>query len=253
MTAKRGILARWFRRKGPAPAVPPNCRIYAVGDIHGRSDLLDRIVHLIRDDVAAHPKETILVFIGDYVDRGADSKGVITRLLDLKREFTVHFLKGNHDEVLLDFLNDPRAYRVWCEFGAVETLLSYGVRPPLSEGDDALIDARDRFARALPQSHRAFLEALSLSFEIGDYFFAHAGIRPGVPFENQQPNDLLWIREEFLTSTADFGKVVVHGHTPTRTPTRKSNRIGIDTGAYSTGRLTAAVFEGKDCRFLQTS
>ena len=247
----RGI-TNWLRGKRAAPSVPPDCRVYAVGDIHGRSDLLDRMVRLIRRDAAACSEKPILVFLGDYVDRGKDSKGVIVQLIDLQREFAAQLLRGNHDQVLLDFLRDPNTYRMWRDFGAVETLLSYGVRPPLSDEDGDLKDARDRFARALPAKHRAFLEALTFSWEIGDYFFSHAGVRPGTAFEEQRPADLMWIREEFLNSTVDFGKVVIHGHTPTETPVKKLNRIGVDTGAYATGRLTAAVLTGADCRFLET-
>ena len=246
-------LTSWFRKKDASPSVPPDCRVYAVGDIHGRSDLLDRMIRLIRKDAAGHSQTPILVFLGDYVDRGKDSKGVIGQLIDLRHEFAVQLLRGNHDQVLLDFLRDPNIYRVWRDFGAVETLLSYGVRPPLSDEEAALKDARDRFARALPSKHRAFLDALSLSWEIGDYFFSHAGVRPGTAFEEQRPADLLWIREEFLNSTVDFGKVVVHGHTPTEAAVKKPNRIGVDTGAYATGRLTAAVLAGAECRFLETS
>jgi serine/threonine protein phosphatase 1 len=178
---------------------------------------------------------------------------VIARLLKLKREFPAHFLMGNHERALLEFLEAPESYRKWCEFGAVETLLSYGVRPPLADRPEEMVGARDRFARALPAEHRTFLHKLNLSLEIGGYFFAHAGVRPGTPLEQQEPNDLLWIRDQFLTSTEDFGKIVVHGHTPTATAVKTVNRIGIDTGAYATGRLTTAVLEGTDCRFLQTS
>ena len=250
ITAEK-FLRRWFGQKDKAPAVPPDCRVYAIGDIHGRSDLLKRLMSLIQND-ARGPGKKILVFLGDYVDRGADSKGVIEELLNLPDDLGAHFLRGNHDQTLLDFLRDPAAYRVWREFGAVDTLLSYGVRPPLEDSDAAFRDARDRFESALPLDHRNFLESLSLSYEIGDYFFTHAGVRPEVPFEDQEPQDLLWIRDEFLNSAVDFGKVVVHGHTPAGAPVKRQNRIGIDTGAYFTGRLTAAVLEGEKCRFLQT-
>jgi serine/threonine protein phosphatase 1 len=241
-----------WRKKQAVSVVPPHCRVYAIGDIHGRSDLLHRIIRLIRRDALSCAKDTILVFVGDYVDRGPDSKDVIARLIDLQLEFTVHFLKGNHDQALLDFLENPSTYRVWREFGAVETLLSYGVRPPLEDSDTAFLDARDRFARAVPCSHREFLQALSLTCEIGDYFFTHAGVRPKIPLDQQRSDDLLWIREDFLNSSANFGKVIVHGHTPTETPVKKRNRVGIDTGAYFSGRLTAVVLEGRTCRFLQT-
>jgi len=241
-----------WRRKSAGPAVPADCRVYAIGDIHGRSDLLHRMIRIISRESADCSKRTILVFIGDYVDRGPDSKDVIARLIELRHEFTTHFLKGNHDQALLDFLREPNTYRTWREFGAVETLLSYGVRPPLQDADSAFREVRDRFADALPSAHREFLQALPLSCELGDYFFAHAGVRPDIPLQDQRADDLLWIREEFLNSTANFGKVVVHGHTPVTAPVKRKNRVGIDTGAYYSGRLTAAVLDGETCRFLQT-
>jgi serine/threonine protein phosphatase 1 len=228
-------------------------RVYAVGDIHGRLDLLDSIHQLIVKDSAAGPSARIIVYVGDYIDRGPDSKGVIDRLLAPKLDgFKARHLRGNHDQSLLDFLRNPTHYRLWKDYGARDTLTSYGVAPPRFDNDEALTAARDELAVALPPAHREFLEGLRLSFEIGDYFFAHAGVRPGLPLAKQLPDDLMWIREEFLTSTADFGKVVVHGHTPGQEPQRRRNRIGIDTGAYATGRLTCAVLEGAECRFLHT-
>ena len=130
--------------------------------------------------------------------------------------------------------------------------MSYGVRPPLHDDEEAYAVARDQFAERLPQTHLDFLNGLELWLEIGDYFFTHAGVRPGLPLEVQAPEDLMWIREDFLTSNANFGKVVVHGHTPTEAPVKRANRIGVDTGAYATGRLTCAVLEAEDCRFLHT-
>jgi serine/threonine protein phosphatase 1 len=250
-TSALTLLQRVLGRPGGS-SVPPGCRVYAVGDIHGRSDLLERLLRLIRQDSLGRKGKNILVFIGDYIDRGPDSKGVIELLLDLPSRYDVHFLRGNHDQSLLDFLGEPSAFRTWREFGAVDTLLSYGVFPPLADTDVALKDARDRFMRAFPRAHRRFLENLSLWCEVGDYFFTHAGVRPGIPLTEQRQEDLLWIREEFLSSTHDFGKVIVHGHTPMASPVRKTNRIGIDTGAYLTSRLTAVALEGTACRFLQS-
>lgn len=228
-------------------------RVYAVGDIHGRLDLLDSIHEFIAQDSAAGPSARVIVYVGDYIDRGPDSKGVIDRLLTPTLEgFKALHLRGNHDQSLLDFLDDPTHYRLWKEYGARDTLMSYGVAPPRFDNNEALTAARDEFAAALPAAHRKFLDGLHLSLEFGDYFFAHAGVRPGLPLAKQLPDDLMWIREDFLTSTANFGKVVVHGHTPAQEPQRRRNRIGIDTGAYATGRLTCVVLEGAECKFLNT-
>jgi diadenosine tetraphosphatase ApaH/serine/threonine PP2A family protein phosphatase len=244
-------LARIFAGDARAAALPDGVRVYAVGDIHGCAAELDLLLAMIEADVAGWRGERHLVFVGDYVDRGPNSKGVVARLLHPPSGFTVRHLKGNHEQALLDFLDDPESYVAWRDFGARETLLSYGVTAPADDAT-AFAAARDRFRAALPKEHRAFFEALELSARIGDYFFVHAGVRPGIALEMQSAEDLLWVRDEFLASTADFGAVVVHGHTPTMAPVRRRNRIGIDTGAFATGRLTAAVLEGIDCRFLGT-
>jgi serine/threonine protein phosphatase 1 len=238
--------------KGEPRAVPPDHRVYAIGDIHGRRDLLEELLDDIKKDCEGTQQTVTIVFLGDYVDRGPDSKGVIDRLLNLPAPFQGKFLRGNHDQALLDFLADPRMYEIWCSYGADETLASYGVPPPRDHSLPTLSRARDWLAEALPAKHWYFFRTLPLSWEIGDYFFAHAGVRPGTALNEQLEDDLLWIREEFLTSSEDFGKVVVHGHTPTDSPVKKVNRIGIDTGAYLTGRLTAVVLDGQTQRFLQT-
>jgi serine/threonine protein phosphatase 1 len=241
-----------FFRFRQVRGVPAGYRVYAVGDIHGRADLLRRLLDNIVKDKARSASRAVLVFLGDYIDRGLDSRGVIERLLSPPSGFDVHFLRGNHDQTLLDFLADPRIFRQWREFGASETFLSYRVLPPRFNDDASLIKARDDLAAALPPRHLDFLRRLKLSLTIGDYFFAHAGARPGLPLNEQSAQDLLWIRDEFLYSSADFGATIVHGHTPSNQPVRKANRIGIDTGAYITGQLTAAVLEGTTCRFLTT-
>ena len=250
----RNLFRRKFsREQRPAASLPADTRVYAVGDIHGRLDLLDTLHDLIVQDSASAPSARLIVYVGDYIDRGPDSKGVIDRLLAPTLDgFQTRHLRGNHDQSLLDFLDDPTHYRQWKDYGARDTLRSYGVAPPRFDNEEALGVARDELAEALPSSHREFLEGLKLSLEIGDYFFVHAGVRPGLPLAKQSPDDLMWIREDFLTSKSDFGKVVVHGHTPTHEPQRRPNRIGIDTGAYATGRLTCAVLEGAQCSFLHT-
>lgn len=241
-----------FPRKSEPASLPQGTRVYAVGDIHGRLDLLDELLTQIRRDAQGGPSRQVLIFVGDYVDRGPDSNGVITRLLSLQSEFEALFLRGNHDQALLDFLADPEFYRVWKGYGAPETLVSYGVRPPLFEQRKFLFDARNQLLTAMPPSHVEFLNSLKPFTDMGGYYFTHAGVRPGVSLSSQRNEDLMWIREDFLSSTADFGKVIVHGHSVSTLPVSRSNRIGIDTGAFATGRLTALVLEGTGRRLLQT-
>lgn len=243
----------------PAPrAVPDGTRVYAVGDIHGRADLLAALHERIREDAAASDAgRKLVVYLGDYVDRGAESKQVIDLLLDRPLEgFEAVHLKGNHEAFMLDFLSDPLVAQVWIANGGGATLASYGVEyghlmgRPL--GMEEIDDLRQALTEALPERHRAFLDNLALHHREGDYLFVHAGIRPGVPVERQDEEDLVWIRDEFLDSAADHGFVVVHGHTIEWDPVVRSNRIGIDTGAFASGTLTALVLEGEERDFLHT-
>jgi serine/threonine protein phosphatase 1 len=227
-------------------------RIYAVGDIHGCAGLLDQLTALIVEDSKDAEGPCTILYLGDYIDRGPNSKGVIERLLAPPAGFATVHLRGNHDQMLLDFLRKPSTFQTWRDLGAHETLMSYGVLPPRFEDRNLFRETRDRLLQALPAEHLNFLLKLEPSARIGGYFFAHAGVRPGVGLGNQSLEDLLWIRDEFLESSANFGMIIVHGHTPAERPVRRSNRIGLDTGAYATGRLTAAVLEGSDCRFLHT-
>ncbi|MGQ0741100.1 MAG: metallophosphoesterase family protein [Alphaproteobacteria bacterium] len=243
---------RAFTASRRPPAVPPETRVYAVGDIHGCSGLLERLLEMIAHDTHGFGGQAHLVFLGDYIDRGPDSKGVVERLIRPIPGFACHFVRGNHDQALIDFLNDAAFYSVWRKYGGTETLLSYGVSPPRFETEAALWKSHRDFANALSEHHRNFFRSLSPSVTIGDYFFTHAGVRPGVALEHQELNDLMWIREPFLSADDDFGKVVVHGHEPALQPVRRKNRIGIDTGAYATGRLSVAVLQGQDCRFFAT-
>ncbi len=241
---------------GPPATIPPGRRVYAVGDVHGRADLLLRLLDDLRADVAKGGFEgrPILVFLGDYVDRGFQSKDVLDVLLgDLLSPFETYFLKGNHEAAMLQFLTDPNIGPRWAEFGGAETLVSYGVRPPRTRtAMDEWKRASDDLNRVLPPEHLHFLTHLDLSVRIGDYVFVHAGVRPGVPLDQQTEYDLLWIREDFLTDRRPLGAVIVHGHTPTSKPHRDSRRVGIDTGAYLSGRLTAARFEHDGVEFIST-
>ncbi|WP_353560975.1 metallophosphoesterase family protein [Pyruvatibacter sp. HU-CL02332] len=238
----------------PAARVPEGTRVYAIGDIHGRADLLDQLHDKILEDARhAGVQRHVVVYLGDYVDRGLDSKGVIDCLLaDPLPGFEKVFLKGNHEDAFLKFFLEPEFGRDWKYYGGLETLMSYGVKAlPLKDEPDAFVAARDELARGFPSSHLDFLGGLRLWHEEGDFYFAHAGVRPGLPLEEQTGQDLMWIRDDFLTSDMDFGKVVVHGHTPEEQPVQRANRIGIDTGAYITGILTCAVLEESECRFIQ--
>jgi len=238
----------------PVPEVPPESRIYAVGDIHGRADLLTELHDFIRADAANGPPRRVVVYLGDYVDRGLQSREVVDMLIErpLAGFETVH-LKGNHEAALLDFLADCRIGPSWLQFGGGATLLSYRVGLAGAEsGATDFMTAQREFSERLPSAHLAFYRRLALTHEEGGYFFVHAGVRPGIALDRQTPEDLLWIRGDFLDFTGDFGHVVVHGHTITDEPEVCDNRIGIDTGAFATGRLTCLVLEGSERRFLST-
>jgi serine/threonine protein phosphatase 1 len=252
------MLSRLFKRSAPVPpsaAAPPGTRLYAIGDIHGRVDLLAGLHDLILKDASGSAaKRQVAIYLGDYIDRGSDSKAVIDLLLHapLPGFETIH-LKGNHEQAMLEFLDDAATGRDWLSFGGEATLKSYGVAlPHRTAGDADLRRAQAAFRHAMPHDHGEFFRQLRLSHEEGDFFLVHAGVRPGVPLEAQNAWDLLWIRNEFLTSRQRFGKLVIHGHTITETPEIRPNRIGIDTGAFNTGRLTCLVVEGAEYRFLQT-
>jgi serine/threonine protein phosphatase 1 len=243
-------------RQGAPPAVPAGSRVYAVGDVHGRLDLLVWLHELIAADVAASgAQRKVVVYLGDYVDRGPDSRGVIDLLMRKPLTGFEHiYLLGNHEDYLLQFLENAAVGPNWCTYGGSETLASYGVRPPSSftvrAGDFEI--ARLALAEKIPPAHVAFMRGLKLTHTEGGYLFVHAGVKPGVALAEQQAEDLLWIRNEFLDSAEDFGVCVVHGHTIVEAPEERSNRIGIDTGAFATGRLTALVLDGTERRFLQT-
>jgi serine/threonine protein phosphatase 1 len=239
----------------PAAKTPEGERIYAVGDIHGRADLLQELIGQIRKDMRwGEPERCTVVFLGDYVDRGAQNREVLDLLSGdpVPGAATVSLI-GNHEAVMLQFLQDAEIGRDWVRFGGDATLASYGIRVRREDpsiGD--LLDAQETLRRDLPAQHLRFLKDLKLSYLAGDYLFVHAGVRPGVPLAEQDGNDLIWIRNQFLQSDADFGCVVVHGHTPDLEIQSRHNRIGIDTGAYFSGKLTAAVLEGETRRFLTT-
>lgn len=241
----------------PAPAhAPEGLALYVIGDIHGRSDLLRGLLRKIAMDAAKmEGTKRELVFLGDYVDRGPDSRGVVELVIATRAEsdfWTVTTLKGNHEAALLQFLREPEFWADWSEFGARETLLSYGVTPPVrgSELEDWERASRQMNA-ALPPSHRRFLEGLELTAERGDYLCAHAGVRPSAPLDRQTEQDLLWIRDDFLRSERRLDKVIVHGHTPAEEAFVGNHRIGLDTGAYATSVLTAIKLKGAERTLIQ--
>jgi serine/threonine protein phosphatase 1 len=250
------LLHRHKPQDEPRPAsVPKGVRVYAIGDVHGRLDLLTTLLSQVEADAADRGGfNNYLVYLGDYVDRGHWSRQVIDLLLSPPPAgFGAVFLRGNHEQAMLDFLEDSSSGVHWLRFGGLETLASYGVRlAPGANSPEVLERARRDLGAALPAAHLSFLRHTRASLSIGDYFFVHAGVRPGVALERQDPQDLLWIREEFLKSDADFGKLVVHGHTISELPEIRANRIGIDTGAYATGHLTCLVLEGHERRFIGT-
>ncbi|MBA4804680.1 MAG: serine/threonine protein phosphatase [Brevundimonas sp.] len=247
------MISTLFRKKPRAgapetPRVPEGTVVWAVGDIHGRLDLLQPLVEgILADAAGSAASRKVVIFLGDYVDRGADSRGVIRYLADLPTDRGIEwrFLKGNHEEAMLDFLDDPSAGARWCEYGGDAALRSYGLRPPeLKHRVEAWARISADLGHKLAPRERAFLENLEFSLSIGDYFFAHAGARPGVPLERQSERDLMWIRNSFLDSEVGFDKVVVHGHTPTREVHVDNRRIGVDTKAYDSGVLSAVRLEG---------
>lgn len=229
-------------------------RLYIIGDIHGRADLLDDMVLKIRDDIANHAAvDCLTITLGDYVDRGPDSRGVLDRLSQNPFPTPYVAVKGNHEQLLERFLKEPAIGDQWRRLGGLETLHSYGISIKdvmIGKGYD---QAARAFKAAIPREHLRFLASLQPFVTIDKYYLCHAGIRPNVPLAAQKVQDLMWIRDEFLNSEIEFEKIIVHGHTPCEWPDVRSNRINIDTGAFATGRLTCLVLDGTEGRFLFTA
>lgn len=247
--------ASFFRRKASRTArIPDGCRVYAVGDIHGRDDLLEILLDDIDRDIASRvPARNFVIFLGDLIDRGPSSAGVINRLIDYHRDqVTPVFLAGNHEEVLQRILAGQHdLISSWLSFGGAACLLSYGVDASAVRLMSPT-KAVDIIRGAVPEGHVSFLNAMGDTFKIGDYLFVHAGIRPGLPLADQSQADLRWIRGPFLNYTGSHGFVVVHGHTISEEIDRRHNRIGIDTGAHATGVLTALGAECDETWVMQT-
>jgi serine/threonine protein phosphatase 1 len=259
MTVHQDIIPSLWRRvlgitpEPDARGLPAGERVYAVGDIHGQARLLRELIDLIAADIAARPVPLPrLIFLGDYVDRGVGTADVIEALSNGPLPgVPTECLMGNHEDIMLRALDDDALYEQWMRLGGLETLVSYGV--PLFSRSGGPASGEERMAalrKRLPAHHHAFLRALKPCTRRSGYFFAHAGVRPGVALDRQDRNDLLTIRKDFHKYRQPLGAVVVHGHTPVREPEILENRINIDTGAYATGRLTAAVLEGEEVRLI---
>lgn len=256
----RTMLGRLFKkaevqRPLDSARVPDGVRIYAIGDIHGRNDLLQALLTKINtDDATRGPTDTQIIFLGDLMDRGADSAGVIETAMALKASGKkIRFLMGNHEEVFVRACrkNDPKITRFFLRIGGEATVLSY----PITRMEYMTLDMEqlsERLTSLVPQEHLEFIDAFEDQIVIGDYAFVHAGIRPGVPLSEQKPSDLRWIREEFVDQRGDLEKVVVYGHTIYDDIEERGSRIGIDTGAYASGKLTALALEGGERWYLQT-
>jgi serine/threonine protein phosphatase 1 len=233
------------------PKIPQGFRIYAVGDVHGRADLLDKVLSRIETDLANRPaSQAYQVFLGNYVDQGPDPRGVLDRLVWRSESNTVICLRGNHEAYLSEFLEDPNVFEEWSQHGALSTLASYGLTPLIKPTAEERAELSRALNKAMPAEHRLFLEELQTCFICGDYLFVHAGMRPGVSLAEQREEDLLGIGEDFLRHEGSFGRIVVHGHTPVDEPEIRTNRINIDTRAFVTGRLTCLVLEGDKVAFI---
>lgn len=257
------MISTLFKRKtkslsAPAtPGVPDGEVVWAIGDIHGRLDLLVPLVDAILDDAAkSDARRKIVIFLGDYIDRGPDSRGVLRYLINLPKDLGIEwrFLKGNHEEAMLRFIDDPSFGPSWCEYGGDAALASYGLKPPeMKHRAEAWARVAADLDHKISREERGFLGSLGLSHAEGDYFFAHAGARPGVALDRQSDRDLMWIRGSFLDSDTVFEKIVVHGHTPSADVYIDGRRIGIDTKAYASNRLTAVRLHGARRSFLQST
>lgn len=234
------------------PAIPAGQRVYAVGDIHGRLDLFEAIIDAIeRDDAVSSRKRSTVILLGDLVDRGPDSAGVIDRARRWQQTREVHILGGNHEEMFVESFNNKDVLRHFLRFGGTETLLSYGIQPS-ARSKAELAALQELMAQHIPRQDIDFIRSFEELIVIGGYAFVHAGIVPDISLTQQKGQDLRWIREPFLSHDNPHSHVIVHGHTVYSRAEVRPNRIGIDTGAFSSGRLTALVLESTERRFIET-
>jgi serine/threonine protein phosphatase 1 len=254
------MLGRLFKKAMPSrpletARVPDGMRVYAIGDIHGRHDLLVQLLaKMDADNQGREPADTLIIFLGDLIDRGPDSAAVIETAMALKQQGRkVYYLMGNHEEVFLQACRsqDVKTLRFFLKIGGDTTLQSY----PITRAEYVDLDLEQlaqRLPTLVPEAHLSFLESFEDMIVMGDYAFVHAGIRPGVPLKQQKKSDLRWIREEFVGQRGDLEKVIIYGHTIYPDIDERGSRIGIDTGAYASGKLTAIALEGGERWYLQT-
>ena len=258
MRIKRAIKKLLAIGRNNHPPVMPSCphgeRIYCIGDIHGRVDLLQQLHAAVAKDAADHMGSRKVIYLGDFIDRGEESRAVIDFLLNKPLQgFEAIYLRGNHEQTMLDFLQRAETSQGWLAYGGAATLVSYGVKvAKIPARKEDYIGLQQELATRLPEAHLEFLQNTRLSYSCGSYYFVHAGVRPGTALNQQVPKDQLWIREPFLSCRKHYEQIIVHGHTICEEPQIRHNRIGIDTGAYMGGKLTALVLEQNTRRFIQT-
>ena len=238
-------------------SVPPETVVWAIGDIHGQDDLFESLISAVEADLAKSDKRRVVILLGDYIDRGLGSAKVVDRIFSLrdalaKAGVRLVLLKGNHEDLLLRFIDDPATGPAWMNVGGSETLLAYGIQPPATNDTAGWLEASNRLLSTMPLDHLTFYEDLDLQYQEGDFHFVHAGVRPGASLDQQAPEDLLWIRDSFLKDTRPLEKVIVHGHTPGPDVFADHRRICLDTGSYATGLLTGLRLEGSTRLLLQS-
>lgn len=236
--------------------IPEGLRVYAVGDVHGRADLLRRLHgRIVQDSQTGRERDNVVVYLGDYLDRGAFVRETLDEIANgLPSCFRKEYLQGNHEQLFLDFLDDSSLLETWLGLGGQATLLNYGVKAPGTGFSPRRAESvRESLLEAMPGEHLNFLSDLKHYYQLGDYVFVHAGIRPGIPLEKQSTDDLLWIRDDFLDSHDDHDWKIVHGHTIRERAQAHPHRISVDTGAYATGVLSCVILEDDQVRFLDTS
>lgn len=243
------ILKRGLRRQNPR--IPAGLRFYVIGDVHGRVDALrDVFSRIDADRTRSSTVRPVQLFLGDYVDRGPASREVLDLLSMRLMSHEMVLLRGNHEVMFHEFFSNPVLIDNWRQYGGLQTLISYGLKPSIKPSPAEAVELSQNLAIKVPRLHRQLISKMPSSFTCGDFYFVHAGVRPGTPLKEQKDEDLLWIREDFLLYERDFEKFIVHGHTPVLKPDVRSNRINLDVGAYATGNLACLVIDGETIDFI---